>query len=259
RHPRRVRRPGTDRAQSDGVQTAALPHAQPEPGAFEGADPRSCVGVRLQWRCRHRGKLHLLPAPQDRPAHRRVTHSDQAGLRVHAEGRQIASKGSHMGPEPDAITGWWRRISLRAKVTGVTVAVLALGLVVAGIGTVPLLRNSLISNIDAQLPSLATSDLAERWFDMDLVDGALSLTESEQPPRASEYFFAIYAADGTFLAQAGGSRGASVPNFPETMTIAQAHALEGRFLPLQSEAGGDFHGSVVVTDGPGGTLYVQYV
>lgn len=164
-----------------------------------------------------------------------------------------------MGPKPDAVTSWWRRISLRAKVTGVTVAVLALGLVVAGIGTVPLLRNSLISNIDAQLPSLVTSDLAERWFDMELVDGALSLTEAESMPRASEYFFAIYAADGTFLAQAGGSQDAAQPIFPETMTIAQAHALEGRFLPLQSKTGKDFHGSVVVTDGPRGTLYVQYV
>jgi len=164
-----------------------------------------------------------------------------------------------MGPKPDAVTNWWRRISLRAKVTGVTVAVLALGLVVAGIGTVPLLRNSLISNIDAQLPSLSTSDLAERWFDMEFIDGELSLTESEQPPRASEYSFAIYAADGTFLGQAGGAPDAETPIFPETLTIAQAHALEGRFLPLQSTSGDDFHASVVVTDGPGGTLYVQYV
>src|SRR5690606_23638788 len=114
---------------------------------------------------------------------------------------------------------------------GVTVAVLALGLVVAGIGTVPLLRNSLISNIDAQLPSLVTSDLAERWFDMELTDGALTLTEAESAPRASEYVFAIYSADGKFLAQAGGSRDGAQPVFPETMTIAQAHALEGRFLP----------------------------
>ncbi|WP_300267367.1 HAMP domain-containing sensor histidine kinase [Microbacterium sp.] len=164
-----------------------------------------------------------------------------------------------MGTKPDAVTGWWRRISLRAKVTGVTVAVLALGLVVAGIGTVPLLRNSLISNIDAQLPSLVTSDLADRWFNMEIVDGALTLTESETAPRTSDYFFAIYAADGSFLAQAGGWRDAPTPAFPETMTIAQAHALEGRFLSLQSETGQDFHGAVVVTDGPRGTLYVQYV
>ena len=36
-----------------------------------------------------------------------------------------------MAQGADSVTQWWRRISLRAKVTGVTVAVLALGLVVA--------------------------------------------------------------------------------------------------------------------------------
>ena len=40
-----------------------------------------------------------------------------------------------MAHKPDAITKWWRSISLRAKVTGVTVAVLALGLLAAGLGT----------------------------------------------------------------------------------------------------------------------------
>lgn len=165
-----------------------------------------------------------------------------------------------MGQQPDAVTGWWRRISLRAKVTGVTVAVLALGLVVAGIGTVPLLRNSLIGNIDAQLPSLVTSDLASRWFDMTLVDGALDLSPAENAPRSSDYFFAVYAADGTRLAEAGGTAEAERPEFPETMTIAQAHAQEEETaIPLRGEDGGAFHGSVVVSDGPAGTLYVQYV
>jgi len=165
-----------------------------------------------------------------------------------------------MGHKPDAVTGWWRQISLRAKVTGVTVAVLALGLVVAGIGTVPLLRNSLISNIDAQLPSLVTSDLASRWFNVELVDGALDLSASENAPRSSDYYFAIYAADGTRLAEAGGTADSERPVFPETMTIAQAHAQEEETgIPLQGEDGGAFHGAVVVSDGPAGTLYVQYV
>lgn len=165
-----------------------------------------------------------------------------------------------MGQKPDAVTGWWRRISLRAKVTGVTVAVLALGLVVAGIGTVPLLRNSLINNIDTQLQSLVTSDLAGRWFDMNLVDGALTLSEVENAPRSAEYYLAVYAADGTFLAQAGGTGGARPPVFPETMTIAQAHAKEeGAPIPLESADGSAFHGAAVVSDGPSGTLYVQFV
>jgi len=166
-----------------------------------------------------------------------------------------------MAHKPDAITGWWRRISLRAKVTGVTVAVLALGLLFAGIGTVPLLRNSLITNIDAQLPSLATSDLASRWFDVSVVDGNIELSPAEDAPRSSEYFFALYAADGTRLAEAGGAAAESErPVFPETMTIAQAHAQEEDDpIALRGQDGGAFHGSVAVSDGPGGTLYVQFV
>lgn len=76
-----------------------------------------------------------------------------------------------MAHKPDAITKWWRSISLRAKVTGVTVAVLALGLLAAGLGTVPILRNSLVSNIDAQLPALVSADLANRYFEVTVEDG----------------------------------------------------------------------------------------
>ncbi|MGM7668396.1 sensor histidine kinase [Microbacterium sp. A93] len=164
-----------------------------------------------------------------------------------------------MGQQPDAVTGWWRRISLRAKVTGVTVAVLALGLLVAGIGTVPLLRNSLVENINAQLPSLVTSDLASRWFDMELVDGNLALTPSETAPRAADYVFAVYAADGTLLAQSPGPADTPLPVFPETFTLEQAYALDGKILPLKSADGSAFHASVAGRGGPDGTLYVQYV
>lgn len=165
-----------------------------------------------------------------------------------------------MGTQPDAVTGWWRRISLRAKVTGVTVAVLALGLLVAGIGTVPLLRNSLINNINAQLPSLVTSDLAGRWFHIQAVGGELQFSDSETAPRAADYFFAVYAADGTLLAQAPrATDGVSQPLFPETFTLEQAYAREGEIIPLESEDGSAFHASAAGRSGPGGTLYVQYV
>lgn len=165
-----------------------------------------------------------------------------------------------MAHKPDAVTSWWRRISLRAKVTGVTVAVLALGLVVTGIGTVPLLRSSLINNIEGQLPSLAVSDLVGRWFDVEYVDGAQKLVLSENAPRSADYTFAVYAADGTFLAHAGGSSGESAPEFYESLTLEQAHALEGQTLSLDSPDGHDFRGSVAVVYGDdGSTLYVQFV
>ncbi|MGY1552102.1 sensor histidine kinase [Microbacterium sp. A588] len=165
-----------------------------------------------------------------------------------------------MGTQPDAITGWWRRISLRAKVTGVTVAVLALGLLVAGIGTVPLLRNSLVHNIETQLPSLVTSDLTSRWFHLQSVGGELQVSDAETAPRSSDYVFAVYAADGTQLAQAPRlSDPEAQPLFPETFTLEQAYALEGEIITLESADGSVFRASVAGRGGPGSTLYVQYV
>ena len=46
---------------------------------------------------------------------------------------------------------WWNSISLRAKITGVTVLVLTLGLIVSGFGVMTVLRNYLITDADRQL------------------------------------------------------------------------------------------------------------
>ncbi|WP_144797767.1 cell wall metabolism sensor histidine kinase WalK [Microbacterium paludicola] len=164
-----------------------------------------------------------------------------------------------MADKPDAVTSWWRRISLRAKVTGVTVAVLALGLFAAGVGTVPLLRNSLVLNIEGQLPSLAVSDLVSRWFDVETTDGTQRLVMAETAPRSADYSFAVYAADGTFLAQAGGASGSAAPSFAASMPLDRAHALEDQAIPLRSEDGEEFRGAVAVVPGDDGTLYVQFV
>ncbi len=54
---------------------------------------------------------------------------------------------------------WWNGISLRAKITGVTVLLLTFGLVVAGAGTMTVLRNYLFDQVDAKVDSLRTSAL----------------------------------------------------------------------------------------------------
>lgn len=60
----------------------------------------------------------------------------------------------------DRITEWWRGVSLRAKVTGVTVAVLAIGLVAVGIGTAVFLRNAQIDERDKSITQTVTLDQA---------------------------------------------------------------------------------------------------
>ncbi|MGW8484542.1 sensor histidine kinase [Microbacterium sp. NPDC055903] len=164
-----------------------------------------------------------------------------------------------MANKPDAVTRWWRRISLRAKVTGVTVAVLALGLLVAGIGTVPILRTALAGNINAQLPALMDSNLADRYFSVTVdADGDLLFIPREDAGR-SDAFVAFYDTSGAFIAEAGGASLAERPSWPETYPLAEAKTDEDRDpLPLRGVDGGEFSGAVSIKEGAEG-VYIQLV
>ena len=162
-----------------------------------------------------------------------------------------------MAHKPDAVTSWWRRISLRAKVTGVTVAVLALGLLVAGIGTVPILRNALVENIDAQLPALVSSDLVDRYFDTSTTDGVTTYTPREEQPR--DFSFAIYDADGVLRTTARATSGAA-PLFPSEYSLAEANAnAEKTPMEMRGADGEVFHSAVAVVASDGGVLRIQLV
>ncbi|TAJ47602.1 MAG: HAMP domain-containing histidine kinase [Herbiconiux sp.] len=54
---------------------------------------------------------------------------------------------------PNAILKQWNSISLRTKITGVTVLMLTFGLVVSGVGTMIVLRTYLLQQVDSQLIS----------------------------------------------------------------------------------------------------------
>jgi two-component system OmpR family sensor kinase len=167
-----------------------------------------------------------------------------------------------MTEDSDSVTRWWRRISLRAKVTGVTVAVLALGLVMAGIGTVPILRGAMINNIDSQLPALTTTGQAERFFDVSTnSDGQLIFEPAADVPRSTDFVVAFDRADGTLLAEAGGQSDDRRPDFPETFTLQRAKAKEDQVMRLTGSEGLEFHAAV--SPQPAQTsqslLYVQVV
>ena len=89
----------------------------------------------------------------------------------------------------------WNAISLRTKITGVTVLMLTLGLLVSGIGTMAMLKPVLLAQLDAQLnaasqPNNLNSYLASRTSNSDKIasDGS-----------ASDYFVALYNADGNLI------------------------------------------------------------
>ncbi|MBF4584404.1 HAMP domain-containing histidine kinase [Curtobacterium sp. VKM Ac-2865] len=51
---------------------------------------------------------------------------------------------------------WWDGISLRTKITGITVLLVALGLLVAGLGTMTVLSNYLVSRLDTQVSTTSS-------------------------------------------------------------------------------------------------------
>ncbi|MBS1907266.1 MAG: HAMP domain-containing histidine kinase [Actinobacteria bacterium] len=164
-----------------------------------------------------------------------------------------------MASRPDAITRWWRRISLRAKVTGVTVGVLALGLVVTGIGTMPILRNLLIDNVESQLPTLVTSDLATITPDG---TGAFSVTLKDETLRLTDYFVAIYNSEGALVYSGGGGAKAVKPEFPTSYPLASATLAAGRTDPmvLPGADGSEFRAAVAVREDPKTNItYTQMV
>jgi len=69
----------------------------------------------------------------------------------------------------DRITRWWGTISLRTKITGVTVLLLTLGLAVAGSGTLSVVSSYLVNQVDADLETAAQKfdSLDENAFDSD--------------------------------------------------------------------------------------------
>jgi len=163
-----------------------------------------------------------------------------------------------MAHKPDAITRWWRSISLRAKVTGVTVAVLALGLLAAGIGTVPILRNSLVDNIDAQLPALVSADLANRYFEVSVEDGKTVYTPSDSP---RDFFVAIYDAEGVLQTTTGSSSSANgAPLFPSSYSPLDVQANEDTRFTLEGTKGASYRAAVARVPGEGdGSLRIQIV
>ncbi len=143
----------------------------------------------------------------------------------------------------DRVTSWWRGISLRAKVTGVTVAVLTIGLFASGIGTMIFLRNAQIAERDQSLSQTVTTDLASSLLDVEVVDGVARF-ERRDASTLSPFFIAVYGADGTLLATDGPSS-TVWPDFPETVALDEPLMRGTAPFELTSEEGtATFHASV---------------
>ena len=128
----------------------------------------------------------------------------------------------------------WNAISLRTKITGVTVLMLTLGLLVTGIGTMSMLKPVLLDQLDAQLSAASGASYLNTYL-----YGTSSDSEkiaSDASP--SDYFAALYDSEGNLVKTNWTNIPASHrPAVPETLSVADGKKLPAGGYPLQSADG----------------------
>ncbi|WP_261165165.1 cell wall metabolism sensor histidine kinase WalK [Microbacterium sp. Marseille-Q6965] len=135
-----------------------------------------------------------------------------------------------------------------------TVAVLAIGLFVAGVGTSFVLYSALLSSVDESAVQLVQSDtMAERVLD------AAESSEDLGDLR-TEYFVALYGPDGRFIASAGGLSDEAVPpRFPSTLTLDEAQPLTSEVFGLKGADGSEFRASVGIVEPAGKNAFYSQI
>lgn len=125
----------------------------------------------------------------------------------------------------ESLSDRWNAISLRTKVTGVTVLLLTIGLLVSGIGTMAMLKPALIGQLDTELLSVQ-QDLTSVLD----VSGANTLQSAP-----TDFFYAVYDASGTLLQHNWNDKSETIrPAMINGLTLNQAIALEGAIFNMRS-------------------------
>ncbi|TFD81387.1 sensor histidine kinase [Cryobacterium psychrophilum] len=119
----------------------------------------------------------------------------------------------------------WSRTSLRSKITGVTVLMLTLGLLVSGVGTMAMLRQYVVDQVDTQLRAEIQTTLTSSS------SSALSQGGAELVP--SNYYAALYDADGQLMTRTWRDHDhAELPVVGMPLNLAQTAQLDGRTQTL---------------------------
>lgn len=168
-------------------------------------------------------------------------------------------QGESNGPEaPRGRFGdRWNDITLRAKITGVTVFILSLGLIVAGIGTQSFLRPELIRAQHQELQQMLSNPKAV------LAPGAdtQALLCSDVLIASPRFYVAILDGEGEVLCDNSQVRGDEiVPEAPKFLPDTSDHN-KGVVFPLRASDGVEWNAVVgpIMSNqggGPGGTLMI---
>ena len=129
----------------------------------------------------------------------------------------------------ESLTDRAGRISLRSKITGVTVLMLTLGLLVSGIGTMAMLRQYVIQQVDARLQTDAQTAL--------LSYSANVFTEGTVAGVSADYFVALYDESGRLRDRTWRERTrAELPVIAMPLDLQTVTQLDGQIQTLYNDA-----------------------
>jgi two-component system OmpR family sensor kinase len=147
----------------------------------------------------------------------------------------------------------WNAISLRTKITGVTVLMLTLGLLVTGIGTMSMLKPVLLDQLDAQLSAASSASYLNTYLFGTSSDSEKIATDASP----SDYFAALYDSNGDLVRTNWSNIPyAHRPAIPRNLTVVEGKALPPGGYPLLSNDGRTTYRAVAqtVTMNPSGSL-----
>jgi len=134
------------------------------------------------------------------------------------------------------------------------VAVLALGLFVAGIGTSFVLYSALLTNVDETVVQLAQSDAAAERI-LEASESAANIDDL-----GTDYYVALYGPDGALIDTAGGIDDKTLPpRFPATLTLDQAQPMTSQKFGLTAADGSEFRASVGIVEPSGANAFYSQI
>lgn len=132
----------------------------------------------------------------------------------------------------EQLTQWWQSISLRSKITGVTVFVVTVGLLVVGVGTLTVLQRTLLDEVDRQIRQAADElPKAPDVIELDDFDSFSDLTPSVF---SNPFYFGAIDANGRIIDDnVGDDSRAQAPDVSR-LTSAAVERLDGGGITLTS-------------------------
>ncbi|MCJ1712345.1 HAMP domain-containing histidine kinase [Clavibacter michiganensis subsp. phaseoli] len=149
-----------------------------------------------------------------------------------------------MRPVHDYVSEKWNNVSLRTKITSVTVLLLLLGLLVSGAGTMYLLRQQMVSQLDAQLRVTITQLPKVLNTDATMPD---TFTQDDVATADPAWFVVLLDAQGDVLADNWSGDSAEHPRV-FGLDLARASQINNEIVVFSDNSGKKaWHGIVRVS------------